>query len=182
MRRERQRPAWAGFRPTGRRDGRMIARFKDLCMDAVDAPVLAGFWARILDGEVVDTGDGDARVDVRPGGAGPEPSWVNQVPEPRTGKTPVHLDLRLADADPTSAPSRRVPPSERRRYPACPRWTSVSPSSAASASPSKSIRLRPTPDPSDRLVIAGTPLCRVAGWAGSSPTRRLSCRTPALSP
>jgi hypothetical protein len=80
----------------------MIARFKDLCMDAADAPALAGFWARILHGEVIDTGDGDARVDVRPGGAGPESIWVNQVPEPRTGKTRVHLDLRLPDADPAA--------------------------------------------------------------------------------
>ncbi|WP_319461847.1 VOC family protein [Micromonospora sp. RTP1Z1] len=80
----------------------MIARFKDLCMDAVGARALAGFWARILNGEVIDTGDGDARVDAHPGGAGPESIWVNQVPEPRTGKTRVHLDLRLADADPSA--------------------------------------------------------------------------------
>ncbi|RZU76936.1 hypothetical protein EV384_5648 [Micromonospora kangleipakensis] len=71
-------------------------------MDAADAPALAGFWARILDGEVVDTGDGDARMDLRPGGAGPESIWVNRVPEPRTGKTRVRLDLRLADADPAA--------------------------------------------------------------------------------
>ncbi|MBM0238996.1 hypothetical protein JNW88_21035 [Micromonospora sp. ATA32] len=80
----------------------MIARFKDLCIDAADPHELGGFWARILDGELVDTGDGDTRVDVRPGGAGPESVWVNQVPEPRTVKTRVHLDLRLARADPSA--------------------------------------------------------------------------------
>lgn len=80
----------------------MIARFKDLCMDAADTHALAGFWARILGGEVIDTGDGDTRVDVRPGGAGPESIWVNRVPEPRTTRTRVHLDLRLADPDPAA--------------------------------------------------------------------------------
>ncbi|MEV0807612.1 VOC family protein [Micromonospora sp. NPDC050200] len=80
----------------------MIARFKDLCMDAADPHSLGGFWARILGGEVVDTGDGDVRLDPRPGGAGPESIWVNRVPEPRTGKTRAHLDLRLADADPAA--------------------------------------------------------------------------------
>ncbi|MEH0985371.1 VOC family protein [Micromonospora sp. CPCC 205556] len=78
----------------------MIARFKDLCMDAADPRALGDFWAGILGGEVVDTGDGDVRVDRGPGGAGPESIWVNRVPESRTGKTRVHLDLRLAGADP----------------------------------------------------------------------------------
>ncbi|WP_405098557.1 VOC family protein [Micromonospora sp. NBC_01412] len=78
----------------------MIARFKDLCMDANDALRLAGFWAGVLDGEVVDTGDGDARIDPR-GGPGAESIWVNRVPEPRAAKTRVRLDLRLAGPEPT---------------------------------------------------------------------------------
>lgn len=55
----------------------MIARFKDLCMDAADARQLGGFWAGILHGELVDTGDGDARVDPRPAGSKAESIWVN---------------------------------------------------------------------------------------------------------
>ncbi|WP_320065464.1 VOC family protein [Micromonospora sp. RTGN7] len=69
-------------------------------MDASDIPRLAGFWARVLDGEVVDTGDGDARVDPR-GRLGAESIWVNGVPEPRAARTRVHLDLRLAGPEPT---------------------------------------------------------------------------------
>ncbi|MGN9812505.1 VOC family protein [Micromonospora sp. BQ11] len=80
----------------------MIARFKDLCLDAADAPALGAFWGRILDGEVVDLGDGDVRVDPGQAGAGAESIWVNRVPEPRTVKTRVHLDLRLAAADPAA--------------------------------------------------------------------------------
>ncbi|MFI7550136.1 VOC family protein [Micromonospora sediminimaris] len=79
----------------------MIARFKDLCLDAADAHALGGFWARILHGELVDVGDGDTRVD-SPTGASAESIWVNRVPEPRTVKTRVHLDLRLAEASPAA--------------------------------------------------------------------------------
>ncbi|GGL94377.1 hypothetical protein GCM10012279_09820 [Micromonospora yangpuensis] len=54
----------------------------------------------MLDGELADLGDGDVRVDPGTAGAGAESIWVNAVPEPRTGKTRVHLDLRLAGAGP----------------------------------------------------------------------------------
>ncbi|MGW5669096.1 VOC family protein [Micromonospora sp. NPDC003776] len=80
----------------------MIARFKDLCMDAGDAHRLGAFWADILDGELVDTGDGDARIDPRAAASKAESIWVNTVPEPRTGKTRVHLDLRLAEPEPAA--------------------------------------------------------------------------------
>ncbi|WP_262285992.1 VOC family protein [Micromonospora sp. MA102] len=80
----------------------MIARFKDLCMDAADAHRLGGFWAGILGGELVDTGDGDARIDPRAAASPAESIWVNTVPEPRTGKTRVHLDLRLAGPEPAA--------------------------------------------------------------------------------
>lgn len=51
---------------------------------------------------MVDTGGGDARVDPGRSVPGPESIWVNQMPEPRTVKTRVHLDLRLAKADPAA--------------------------------------------------------------------------------
>ncbi|SCL19770.1 hypothetical protein GA0074692_0700 [Micromonospora pallida] len=80
--------------------GPVLARFKDLCLDTVDPHTLGNFWARILGGGLVDLRDGDTRVDGRPGHPGPESIWVNRVPEPRTGKTRVHLDLRLDRPDP----------------------------------------------------------------------------------
>ncbi|MFJ8582051.1 VOC family protein [Micromonospora sp. NPDC093277] len=80
----------------------MIASFKDLCLDAADAQRLGAFWAGILDGELVDTGDGDTRIDPRAATGTAESIWVNTVPEPRTGKTRVHLDLRLAEPEPTA--------------------------------------------------------------------------------
>jgi hypothetical protein len=76
------------------------ARFKDLCMDANDAPRLAAFWARALGGAVTDLGDGPARVDMRAEQKANDSIWINPVPERRKGKTRVHLDVRLAAADP----------------------------------------------------------------------------------
>ncbi|MFG1872705.1 VOC family protein [Micromonospora arborensis] len=80
----------------------MIARFKDLCLDAADALALGAFWARMLDGDVADAGDDDTRVDPRSARSNAESIWVNTVPEPRVGKTRVHLDLRLAEAGPAA--------------------------------------------------------------------------------
>jgi hypothetical protein len=76
-----------------------IARFKDLCMDASDALALARFWATALEAPLVDLGDGSGRIDPAPGRTKAEALWVNPVPEPRTVKTRVHLDLR-ADPEP----------------------------------------------------------------------------------
>jgi hypothetical protein len=78
-----------------------IARYKDLCLDTNDVAVLAPFWQRALGGKLVKLADGDARLDPGPGRPSNEVTWVNVVPEPRTGKTRVHLGLWLAEPDPT---------------------------------------------------------------------------------
>lgn len=50
---------------------------------------------------VVDCGGGFVRLDPPlSGGAGGWRLWVSPVPEPRTVKTRVHVDLRLPSADP----------------------------------------------------------------------------------
>ena len=70
--------------------GAAKARFKDLCIDAVDPERLGRFWAAALrlDLELLD--DGDARLT----GATPAHTvWVNRVPEPVTVKQRVHLDI-----------------------------------------------------------------------------------------
>ena len=76
------------------------ASFQDLVLDASDAPALAGFWSFVL-GRAHDAAGGNDRVIVpSPGGHPGERIWVDEVPEPRTGKTRVHLDLRLPAPDP----------------------------------------------------------------------------------
>lgn len=77
------------------------ASYRDLCLDATDARALGEFWAFVL-GRALDTDDGpDALIEAPAGGTKAERIWVNQVPEPRTGKTRVHLDLRLPAPDPS---------------------------------------------------------------------------------
>lgn len=74
--------------------------FKDLCLDAPDAAPLAGFWAAALGRPVRDCGDGGWQVQPAPGRSAAEGIWVDPVPEPRSVKSRVHLDLRLAAPDP----------------------------------------------------------------------------------
>ena len=75
-----------------------IAAFKDVCVDATDAPALSRFWAFALGADLVESAGNPPRLEhVRPGD---QTIWVNPVPEPRRGKNRVHLDLRLPEADP----------------------------------------------------------------------------------
>ncbi|MFC5679515.1 VOC family protein [Aeromicrobium endophyticum] len=74
-----------------------LVTFKDLCLDANDVSALEGFWARALhlDGEIsADDGSGVLR-----GGSPGQTVWINPVPEPRTVKNRVHLDLVATSLD-----------------------------------------------------------------------------------
>jgi hypothetical protein len=74
-----------------------MARWKDLCIDATDAHRVARFWGAVLGLEVDLHDDGDAALR----GATPDETiWVNAVPEPRTVKQRVHLDLDVATVEP----------------------------------------------------------------------------------
>jgi hypothetical protein len=64
----------------------------------VDSRVLARFWGGLLGRTVRSTNDGGYAVTASPEAPG-EHMWVDPVPEPRTAKTRVHLDLRLAADD-----------------------------------------------------------------------------------
>jgi len=81
------------------------ARYKDLCIDATDPALIGRFWADVLQLDMTELDDGD--VVLR--GATPEHSvWVNRVPEPRTVKQRVHLDLNAASVDEVVAAGGRV--------------------------------------------------------------------------
>jgi hypothetical protein len=70
------------------------ARFKDLCLDAGDPARLAAFWAAVLGRTWETRDDGEVRV------TGPTPQhtiWVNPVPEAKTVKHRVHLDIYARD-------------------------------------------------------------------------------------
>jgi hypothetical protein len=71
--------------------------FTDLVLDANDVQLVARFWGEVLGAEVALGEEGDARLAPRDGSA--PLLWVDPVPEPRRGKTRVHLDLVLPAAD-----------------------------------------------------------------------------------
>ena len=72
------------------------AAYKDLCLDAVDPLRLGRFWAAVLGLELADAGEGDAVL------RGPSPQhtvWINAVPEPKTVKNRMHLDVHARSVD-----------------------------------------------------------------------------------
>jgi len=77
-----------------------IAVWKDLCIDATDAHRMARFWGAVLGLEIDLHDDGDAALR---GDLAEQTIWVNAVPEPRTVKQRVHLDLEAASLDPIVA-------------------------------------------------------------------------------
>ncbi len=71
-----------------------IGRFKDLCLDAGDPARLGAFWAAVLGRTWEAQANGDGLL------AGPTPQhtiWVNRVPEAKTVKHRVHLDIYARD-------------------------------------------------------------------------------------
>ncbi len=75
----------------------MPSRWSHLCIDCGDPQALAEFWAAVLDYEAVPDEDDD--VELRPRyGDGPALLFV-KVPEPKTVKNRLHLDLRPDDRD-----------------------------------------------------------------------------------
>ena len=73
--------------------GQPVATYKDLCIDASDAHRLGAFYAVAL-GLELDKDGPDAVL------RGPTPAhtvWINQVPEGRTVKNRVHLDVHTGD-------------------------------------------------------------------------------------
>lgn len=73
-----------------------LVTFKDLCIDAVDPQAVGPFWARALGLELELLDDGDAKL------SGPDKGqtiWINKVPEAKTVKQRVHIDLVAESLD-----------------------------------------------------------------------------------
>jgi len=70
-----------------------LATFKDLCVDAVDPSALGSFWGRVLHLDLHVDAAGDASLT---GPSAAHTVWVNKVPEPKTVKHRVHLDVNAA--------------------------------------------------------------------------------------
>ena len=89
----------------------MPTRLVHLVADADDPARLARFWAAALDWEIAD--ETTDEIDVWPAGYHyPDPSAVPlvfvPVPEPKSGKNRVHLDLATTSLEHQAALVRRV--------------------------------------------------------------------------
>jgi hypothetical protein len=72
-----------------------IGGLSALAIDCADPPVLAGWWNRLLGGRVEVDEDGDATLHTPDG----LPIDFLRVPEAKTVKNRLHLDLRTTDFD-----------------------------------------------------------------------------------
>jgi len=83
-----------------------LARFKDLCINVTDATLMTPFWAGVIGLSASYQAGGDGVLS----GETPEQRiWVDQVPEPRTVKQRVHLDVHArAIADVEGLGARRL--------------------------------------------------------------------------
>jgi Glyoxalase-like domain len=90
-----------------------VATFKDLALDAGDPLRVGRFWASALGLAIEELDDGDAVL------RGPTPQhtvWVNAVPEPKTAKNRMHLDVHAASVEELRALGATVVDEQ-------PRWT-----------------------------------------------------------
>ena len=128
-----------------------IARFKDLCLDVSDAARLGPFWSAVL-GRTWEVKDGSGLV------TGPTPQhtiWINPVPEAKSAKNRVHLDIYARDL---VSGHRRAAAAGSQRH-----ALQQVPSADTQNQHPKEYRLDPTASPSSRQA-AGT-----RGSGGFSP-------------
>jgi hypothetical protein len=74
-----------------------IATFRDYVLDAADALGSARFWSQVLGQRIRED---EIALIAPPGEPKSRTLWINQVPEPKTVKNRVHLDVRMPTDDP----------------------------------------------------------------------------------
>ncbi|QNN53996.1 VOC family protein [Nocardioides mesophilus] len=82
----------------------MTSRFTELAIDCADPEGLARFWCAVLGYEVLDTDDGLFTIGPQPipdAQRGPVPPTLTfaRVPETKTVKNRLHLDVNPTDRD-----------------------------------------------------------------------------------
>jgi predicted enzyme related to lactoylglutathione lyase len=88
----------------------MPSQIRHIAVDCADAYTLAGFWSAVTGWSVApDDNPGDEQVAVlRPDGSGIPLLLFIQVPEGKTTKNRLHLDIRTDDRDRAAEADRLV--------------------------------------------------------------------------
>lgn len=93
------------------REGEITQRLYEIVIDTGDsadaAHEIAGWWADVLGGHLVDTDRGYSYVDRVPGAPWDSLDFI-PVPEPKTVKNRIHLDVTTSDVDGLVAAGARV--------------------------------------------------------------------------
>jgi len=92
----------------------MGVAIRNIGIDTNDLPRAVAFWQSVTGYEVSSSSDGDAYL-VDPAKVGPGVSLL-VVPEPKTGKNRLHLDLYTDDMDGEVTRIRDLGASEVQRY------------------------------------------------------------------
>ena len=79
----------------------MTSWIKSITVDCEDALPVAAFWAATLGGELDEDSTSDKAYVEAPGWGGVN-LWFQRVPEPKTAKNRLHLDLRAPGSGPDS--------------------------------------------------------------------------------
>jgi len=88
------------------------ATYKDLCIDAADPHSMSAFWGPLLGWESHPHDDGDSCLRV----GDKVMVWFNRVPEPKTVKNRLHIDVNAESLDEAMASGAVVADEQ-------PRWT-----------------------------------------------------------
>jgi catechol 2,3-dioxygenase-like lactoylglutathione lyase family enzyme len=75
----------------------VASRFTELIVDAADPSRLADFWRAVLGWEVLDEEDGVVEIGASPGS--PPTIVFVPVPEPKTVKNRLHIDVNPSGCD-----------------------------------------------------------------------------------
>ena len=76
----------------------MASRFTELCIDSSDPRALAQFWAQVLEWKITPDEDEDAVELSNPEGGFPTLLFI-EVPEAKTVKNRLHIDVNPRDRD-----------------------------------------------------------------------------------
>ena len=77
----------------------MSSRFTELCIDSKDPHRLAEFWAAVLDWRIESSEDDDEAVELADPEGGPTTLLFIAVPEPKTVKNRLHIDVNPRDRE-----------------------------------------------------------------------------------
>jgi Glyoxalase-like domain len=92
-----------------------LARYKDLCIDVADARVSGEYWSIMLGWTLELHDDGDAHLRDE---AGRIQVWLNVVPEPKSVKNRLHIDVNAESV-------QRATDAGARGVDEFPRWTTL---------------------------------------------------------